>query len=67
MYVRVEQATGKVEVLYNSTHTNRSLGKVECKYIPLSKSIRTEIQEKFSNGNNLGKNNGWYVLCIVYL
>ena len=53
MYVKVIQATGKVEVLYNSTHTNHFLGKEEYKYIPLSKSIRKEIQEKFSMGITL--------------
>ena len=53
MYVKVEEATGKVEVLYNSTHTNHCFGKEECKYLPLSKSVQTEMQQKFSMGITL--------------
>ena len=53
LYVKVEEATGKVEVLYNSTHTNHCFGKEECKYLPLSKSVQTEMQQKFSMGITL--------------
>ena len=53
MYVKQLQPSGRVEVLYVCTHTNHSLGLEECKYIPLSQSVKTEVQEKFSQGITL--------------
>ena len=53
MHVRHHQPTGQVLVTYISTHTNHSLGLEECKYIPLSLSVRKEIQEKFAQGVTL--------------
>ena len=53
MYVKHYHITGKVEVLYISTHTNHSLGLHECKHLPLPVSIRRKIQEKFACGVSL--------------
>ena len=53
MYVKCFLPSGKVEVLYVCTHTNHPLGLAECKYIPLSLSVKKEIQEKFSQGITL--------------
>ena len=53
MFVKHHPLTGKVDVIYNSTHTNHSLGVEECKYIPLPVSVRKEIQEKFAQGITL--------------
>ena len=50
MYVKYFQSTCKVEVIYNSTHTNHTLGLEECKCLPLSESVQQEIQEKVSQG-----------------
>ena len=53
MYVKQLRSSGRVGVLYVCTHTNHSLGLEECKYIPLSQSVKKEIQEKFSQGITL--------------
>ena len=53
MLVKHHLLTGKVDVIYNSTHTNHSLGVEECKHIPLPVSVRKEIQEKFAQGITL--------------
>ena len=53
MYVKQSQPSGRVEVLYLCTHTNHLLGLEECKYIPLSLSVKKRIQEKFSQGITL--------------
>jgi len=50
MYVKVLQPSGNVKVLYNCIHTNYSLGLEECKHTPVSQSVKTEIEEKFSQG-----------------
>ena len=47
------QSTGKVEVTSISTHSNHSLGVEECKYIPMSLSVRKEMQTKFAQGISL--------------
>ncbi len=53
MYVKHNRSTGRVEVIYNFTHTNHSLGLEECEYLPLPLSVQTDIQEKFAQGVTL--------------
>ena len=79
MTMQKRNENGKVQVTYIPTHTNHSLGLAECKYIPLPKSIRWEIEEKFASGMRLerimdGKERGMLFTCktcsntrIVYI
>jgi len=53
MYVKQIKPSETVQVLYVCTHTNHLLGLEECKYLPLSLSVKGEIQEKFSQGITL--------------
>ena len=53
MHVKHYQSKGRVEVTYICTHTHHSLRLEECKYLPLSQSVRKEIQEKFVQGVTL--------------
>jgi len=43
-------STDMVEVKYINSHTNHELGLDECKHLPLSKSVKEEVQQQFAAG-----------------
>jgi hypothetical protein len=68
LYVTQKQNTGEVDVVYNTTHTNHTLGPQEYKHIPLPFSVRKTIERKFSQGITLERIiNGIYLACFIIL
>lgn len=47
--------TGAVTVSYISTHTSHELNLSECKYLPLPRSVRQDVQEMLSKNIRMEK------------
>lgn len=54
--------TGKVTVTYTATHTNHQLSLMECKHLPIPKSVKEKVKTMLANGVQMEKiMDGMYV------
>ena len=47
--------TGKVTVTYTATHTNHHLSLMECKHLPIPKSVKEKVKTMLANGVQMEK------------
>ena len=47
--------TGKVTVNYTATHTNHKLSLMECKHLPVPKSVKEKVKTMLANGVQMEK------------
>ena len=47
--------TGKVTIHYTSTHTNHQLSLMECKHLPIPKSVKEKVKTMIANGVQMEK------------
>ena len=50
MTAKEHMKSGKVVVMYVTTHTNHQTGLMECKHLPLPKSVIDKVQSLLASG-----------------